>query len=125
MQCACCDIPHRCWCPQLSCRQRQQGEDSEDDSDDGGDDFWLSPRMACRLHAAGCFYVDEYCRGGDPDCVRDDMPGVVQPYAKGKQWMEAYEQAAMRLVRRFEKGLEPQPNCTGGFPALGVDSYTM
>jgi hypothetical protein len=51
--------------------------------------------------------------GSDTDVVLIDMPGVVQPYAKGKHWMEAYEQAAMRLVRRFEKGLKPQPNCTG------------
>jgi hypothetical protein len=41
------------------------------------------------------------------------MPAVVQPFARRKSWMDAYEQAAMRLVKRLEKGMAPQPNCTG------------
>jgi hypothetical protein len=49
------------------CRQQRQAKDSEDDDDSDDDDddgdFWLSPRMACRLHFAGCLYVDDWCRG--------------------------------------------------------------
>lgn len=89
--------------------------DTEVSSDDD-DDFWLSPRMACRLHFAGRQYVNAWClqdSGGYDQPVLDDLPPVVVPYAKGKAWMAAYTQAAMRLVRRLEKGVELRPNCTG------------
>jgi hypothetical protein len=69
--------------------------------------------MACRLHYAGSLCVDDYCRGDLRKFGLEDMPGVVKPYAQRKVWMEAYTQTAMRLIRRLEKGLEPQPNCTG------------
>jgi hypothetical protein len=85
-------------------------EDLDDDYDDG---FWLSPRMACRLHHAGTIYVDVVCEDWNGMAIRE-MPPVVQPYAQHEQWMDAYREAAMRLVKRLEKGLEPQPNCTGG-----------
>ncbi|WIA30608.1 hypothetical protein OEZ86_000688 [Tetradesmus obliquus] len=71
--------------------------------------------MACRLHFAGRQYVNAWClqdSGGYDQPVLDDLPPVVVPYAKGKAWMAAYTQAAMRLVRRLEKGVELRPNCT-------------
>jgi hypothetical protein len=72
--------------------------------------------MACRLFYAGCGYVDT-CRE-DPPLAIDDMPAVVQPFARRRQWMDAYERAAMRLVKRLEKGLQPNPNCTGTSKSL-------
>jgi hypothetical protein len=74
--------------------------------------------MACRLDFAGCLYVDAWCRQ-EPDFAIEDMPDVVQPYARCKAWMEAYTQAAMRLVKRLEKGVKLRPNCTGACFACG------
>jgi hypothetical protein len=68
--------------------------------------------MALKLVWAGTLYVNAWCRG-EPDHAIEEMPPVVQPFAQRKQWMDAHEQAAMRLVRRLEKGMKPQPNCTG------------
>lgn len=69
--------------------------------------------MAAQLHHAGCLYVDIWL-DQDGDCEYwDDLPDVVEPYAKQKGWWNAYRQAAMRIVGRLEKGLLPKPNCTG------------
>jgi hypothetical protein len=58
--------------------------------------------------------VDIHC---DADIFSDDywedLPAVVEPYAKQADWWDAYRQAAMRIVARLAKGLLPEPNCTG------------
>lgn len=70
--------------------------------------------MACRLHFAGCLFVDNWREDLGDKFEIEMMPPVVKPFVRRKQWAEAYVQAAMRLVRRLEKGPVPRPNCTGG-----------
>lgn len=70
------------------------------------------------LLQAGQLYVDAWL---DQDTCPDyweDLPAIAQPYAKQKDWWEAYRQAAMRIVGRLEKGLLPKPNCTGAWACL-------
>lgn len=98
-----------CHCCRHSRTVRSQ-EDRFYSGDDDGGEFWLSPRIACMLHQAGCVYIDVHC---DEMQLQEDLPACVQPYAQQEEWQEAYRQAAMRLVARLEKGLPPHPNCTG------------
>jgi hypothetical protein len=98
-------------------KQQPEPADSEDQYEG---DFWISPRMAARLHHAGCLYVDIWLGDDDSPEYWDDLPGVAQPYAKQQGWKKAYRQAPMRIVRRLEKGLLPYPNCTGVLTANGA-----
>ncbi|KAF6257477.1 hypothetical protein COO60DRAFT_1524008 [Scenedesmus sp. NREL 46B-D3] len=98
-------------------QRRSPAQQAAEDGSDEDEDFWLSPRMAYRLHTAGCLYVDSRCRP-HAELAIAEMPPVVQPCARRRPWMEAYTQAAMRLVARLERGLEPQPNCTAEECAL-------
>jgi len=90
--------------------------------DDGGKDFWLSPRMACMLHQAGCIYIDEECSELQ---LQEDLPFCAEPYVEQEDWHEAYSQAAMRLVARLERGMPPCPNCTGGVAGLRLSVDCM
>ncbi|WIA10569.1 hypothetical protein OEZ85_010756 [Tetradesmus obliquus] len=58
--------------------------DSEDDEEGEEDGFWLSPRMACRLHFAGCLFVDNWREDLGDKFEIEMMPPVVKPFVRRK-----------------------------------------
>mmetsp|Transcript_22518 Transcript_22518/g.44492 ORF Transcript_22518/g.44492 Transcript_22518/m.44492 type:complete len:434 (-) Transcript_22518:216-1517(-) len=88
--------------------------DEEDDENDY--DFWLTQKMAARLHFQACVCSD------DDELRHGDMPRLPKIarsfWRKSAAWrldlMECYRRIACRLAQ----GMPPSPNCTGEEMAL-------
>ena len=89
------------------------GDDDEDD-DDGP---WLTPRMAARLHHVAI--RDAYSMLDDWKFNPPILPKVARPFfKKSRDWRESFRDCYLRIGMRLQKGLPPNPNCTGEELAL-------
>lgn len=119
--------------------------DSDSESEEIG--WFLSPRVAYRLHwhammlhalmdgdlvdddVNGNFHVDED-DNGLTSIFNDDLPPVVRPAARDWGWRRAFMLGINRMAQRLEKGMQPSPNCTAEEMGLhwiinGIDSSSI
>jgi hypothetical protein len=73
-----------------------------------GEHDYLTPRMAARIHHTAIV-----------DAEFDDywpprLPNLARPFFKhSKKWRESFRDCYVRIGMRLQKGLLPEPNCTG------------
>ena len=73
-----------------------------------GEHNWITPRMAASIHHAATVFSDFDV--DDPP----RLPKVARPFLKqSKEWRESFRDCHLRIAMRLQKGLDPQPNCTG------------
>jgi len=90
------------------------GPDSKMNGGEEDDDIWLTPRMASKIHhqaivVGDIMFDDLSCRMSHPR-----LPKIARPFfQKSKVWRLAFRDCYFRIIMRLQKGLPPQPNCTG------------
>ena len=73
-----------------------------------GEHDWITPRMAARIHHTAILHSDI-----DVDWP-PRLPKVARPFFKqSREWRESFRDCHLRIAMRIQKGLDPQPNCTG------------
>lgn len=92
----------------------EEEEDLEDGEDGGARRGpWLTPRMAARIH---------YIAICDGECMHDCHPRLPkvarQVFKRSATWRAAFRDCYRRIAMRLQKGLPPNPNCTGEEMAL-------
>jgi len=89
---------------------------NDDDGDEDEDeDIWLTPRMAAKIHNQAIvvgdimFDDDLSSKSSHPR-----LPKIARPFfQKSEVWRLAFRDCYFRIAMRLQKGLPPQPNCTG------------
>jgi len=78
-------------------------------------DIWLTPRMAAKIHHIAI--NDGQSLFNDLDCDKTShprLPKIARPFfQKSNVWRLAFRDCYARIGLRLQKGLPPQPNCTG------------
>mmetsp|Transcript_47666 Transcript_47666/g.112181 ORF Transcript_47666/g.112181 Transcript_47666/m.112181 type:complete len:312 (-) Transcript_47666:20-955(-) len=88
----------------------EASDDEEEDDEDG--EFFLSPRLAFAV-ASDCVVLSDMLRD-DPDIWADSLPiGARALYRSSSSFRENLSQCCLRIACRLNKGMWPEPNCTG------------
>ena len=77
-------------------------------------DIWLTPRMAAKIHHIAI--ADGHSLLEDISCklLHPRLPKISRPFfQKSNGWRLAFRDCYVRIGLRLQKGLPPQPNCTG------------
>ena len=94
-------------------------------SDDDEDGPWLTPRMAALMHSVAIYAADSMFLDSEY-MDHPPLPRIARPFfKKSKEWRESFRDCYVRIAMRLQKGLPPQPNCTGeelAFRNILVDS---
>jgi len=83
----------------------------------GGEDHWLTPRMAARIHHVAV--VDGDTMLEDIEFMTPCLPKVARSFFKrSREWRLNFQECYLRIAMRLQKGQPPRPNCTGEEMAL-------
>mmetsp|Transcript_42218 Transcript_42218/g.47013 ORF Transcript_42218/g.47013 Transcript_42218/m.47013 type:complete len:251 (+) Transcript_42218:56-808(+) len=100
--------------PSASLMRYPQEEEDEDEEDED-EDIWLTPRMAAKIHNQAIvvgdimFDDDLSSKSSHPR-----LPKIARPFfQKSEVWRLSFRDCYFRIAMRLQKGLPPQPNCTG------------
>jgi hypothetical protein len=70
--------------------------------------------MAARIHCAAIEDAERMLLFWEEDQSLPRLPKVARPYFKSsKEWRDSFQECYVRIAMRLQKGLPPQPNCTG------------
>lgn len=77
----------------------------DDDEEDGP---WLTPRMAAKIHYIAIDDAHSLLE------IHPRLPKIARPFfQKSRVWRLAFRDCYVRIGLRLQKGLPPNPNCTG------------
>ncbi len=104
------DIPD--WAKLFGPDSKENDDEDEEVNEEDDDGPWLTPRMAAKIHHVAIVDADTLL--ADYGFCPPRLPKIARPFFKrSRKWRLAFRDCYVRIGLRLQKGLPPQPNCTG------------